>query len=97
MGENPVLIVQSVGIILSISCFNATGVAITKYASAAQRSTIDTCRTLLIWVISLMLGQETFDVPLSFGQAAGFVALVVGTLIYNEIWILPCEPLNKNT
>jgi hypothetical protein len=35
MGENPVLIAQSIGIICSISCFNATGVAITKYASAA--------------------------------------------------------------
>ena len=67
MRDHPVLIAQSIGIICSISCFNATGVAITKYASAAQRSTVDTCRTLLIWVISLMLKQETFDVPLSFG------------------------------
>lgn len=97
MGDHPILIVQSIGIICSISCFNATGVAITKYASAAQRSTVDTCRTLLIWLISLMLKQETFDVPLSFGQLAGFVALVVGTLIYNEILVLPCEALNKDT
>lgn len=97
MQDHPVLIAQSIGIICSISCFNATGVAITKYASAAQRSTVDTCRTLLIWVISLMLKQETFDVPLSFGQVAGFVALVVGTLIYNEIWVLPCASLNRNT
>ena len=97
MQDHPILIAQSIGIICSISCFNATGVAITKYASAAQRSTVDTCRTLLIWLISLALKQETFDVPLSFGQLAGFVALVVGTLIYNEIWVLSCEPLNKNT
>ena len=97
MGENPILIYQSLGIIVSISCFNATGVAITKYASAAQRSTVDTCRTLLIWIISLFLGSEKFDVPLSFGQLAGFVALVAGTLIYNEIWVLPCELFNKNT
>ena len=97
MQDHPILIAQSIGIICSISCFNATGVAITKYASAAQRSTVDTCRTLLIWLISLALKQETFDVPLSFGQLAGFVALVVGTLIYNEIWVLGCEPMNKNT
>lgn len=49
----PALLWMSIGIICSISCFNATGVSITKYASAAQRSTIDTCRTLFIWVISL--------------------------------------------
>lgn len=35
--------------------------------------------------------------PLSFGQLAGFIALVVGTLIYNEIWIMPCEPMSRNT
>jgi hypothetical protein len=35
MGQKPVLIAQSVGIIISIACFNACGVAITKYASAA--------------------------------------------------------------
>lgn len=53
MGDNKTLIVQSVGIIISIACFNACGVAITKYASAAQRSTVDTCRTLLIWFVSI--------------------------------------------
>jgi hypothetical protein len=82
---------------VSIACFNACGVAITKYASAAQRSTVDTCRTLLIWVISLMMGTESFLFPLSLGQVAGFGLLVLGTLIYNEILILPCEGLNKNT
>ena len=51
MGTHPEILYQSLGIIVSIACFNACGVAITKYASAAQRSTIDTCRTLLIWTI----------------------------------------------
>jgi len=97
MGEHPILIMQSIGIIISIAAFNACGVAITKYASAAQRSTIDTCRTLLIWVISLALGQEQFLVPLSFGQVAGFILLVMGTLIYNEIWVVPIEALSANT
>ena len=41
--------------------------------------------------------DEKFLVPLSFGQLAGFAALVLGTLIYNEIWIVPYEPLSKNT
>ena len=77
--------------------FNACGVAITKYASAAQRSTIDTCRTLLIWIIALMMGQEKFDIPLSFGEAGGFALLVTGTLIYNEIVVVPCGLMSFNT
>ena len=93
MGQNKWLIVQSVGIIMSISCFNATGVAITKYASAAQRSTIDTCRTLLIWIMSLAFLGEEF-LPL---EIVGFVLLVVGTLVYNEIVIVPIEFMKRNT
>ena len=57
-GNYPELVVYSVVIIFSIGAFNSTGVAVTKYASAAQRSTIDTCRTLLIWGVSLAIGWE---------------------------------------
>mgnify|MGYP001052241424 CR=1 FL=1 len=93
MGEHPWLIVQSVGIICSISCFNATGVAITKHASAAQRSTVDTCRTLLIWIMSLIFLGEEF-LPL---EILGFILLVAGTLVYNEIVIVPIGFMKKNT
>lgn len=92
MSENHTLIAQSIGIIFSIACFNACGVAITKYASAAQRSTIDTCRTLLIWIVSIAQGQEDF----LWGELFGFVLLVGGTLVYNEIVILPGY-FGKNT
>ena len=69
---------------LSIGSFNVSGITTTKYASAAQRSTIDTSRTFLIWIMSLLLGLETFlpwEIP-------GFILLVAGTLIYNEIVII---------
>ena len=71
--------------ILSIACFNSTGIAMTKYASAAQRSTIDTSRTLTIWILSLALGLEDFvawEIP-------GFILLVAGTLLFNEIVVFP--------
>lgn len=84
---------MSIGIILSISCFNATGVSITKYASAAQRSTIDTCRTLFIWVISLATGAEAFN----WGELFAFFLLVFGTLLYNEIIVMPIDFMRRNT
>jgi hypothetical protein len=93
MGENHVLILQSCFIIISIACFNATGVAITKFATAAQRSTVDTSRTLIIWVVSLGLGWETFLWP----ELIGFMLLVAGTLIYNEIVVVPVEFMMVNT
>jgi hypothetical protein len=86
MGVKPIIIVEFAISIISVAAFNSFGIATTKYASAAQRSTIDTSRTLLIWIFSCLLHLEPFEpwcIP-------GFVLLVVGTLLYNEIIIFPC-------
>ena len=93
MGENGMVIVLFILTMLSIAGFNVSGITTTKYASAAQRSTIDTSRTFLIWVMSLLLGLESFlpwEIP-------GFILLVMGTLIYNEIWVLKFWDFDKYT
>lgn len=85
MGENGLVILEILLTILSIACFNSCGIACTKYASAAQRSTIDTSRTLTIWIMSVLLGLEDFlpwEIP-------GFILLAIGTLLYNEIVVFP--------
>lgn len=97
MKEKPELIGMAIGIIFSIGSFNACGVAVTKFASAAQRSTIDTCRTLLIWIIFLGLPNDLGGEDFIWEQIIGFVLLVGGTLVYNEIVTLPCTILNQNT
>ena len=54
-GTNHILILLSCCICISIACFNSFGVAVTKHASAAQRSTIDTSRTFLIWIFFMLV------------------------------------------
>lgn len=49
--------------------------------SATSRSTIDTCRTLFIWLVSLVLGWESFK----WLQVVGFALLVYGTFLFNDI------------
>jgi hypothetical protein len=93
MANNGWIVFLSFGIICSIASFNVFGISTTKYASAAQRSTIDTSRTLLIWVISCLFLGETF-LPWSI---IGFVFLVFGTLLYNEIVVVPYFGLDTNT
>jgi len=66
---------------------------ITKYASAAQRSTVDTSRTLVIWVVFLIMGTEQFI----WAELFGFALLVAGTLVYNEIVVVPISFMNRNT
>ena len=65
----------------SNSGFNFFGLSVTRSVSATSRSTIDTCRTLFIWVVSLGLGWETFK----WLQVVGFVLLVYFTFLFNGI------------
>jgi hypothetical protein len=64
----------------SIALFNYFGLSVTKYVSATARSLTDTCRTLAIWIVSLMLGWEMLMWPISLLQVAGFGLLVYGTV-----------------
>ena len=85
MADNGLILVYTFGIMVSIAFFNVCGVTTTKLASAAQRSTVDTSRTVLIWIGSVLLGFEDFE-PWAI---PGFIVLVFGTLLYNEIVVLP--------
>lgn len=77
-GSNTILM-SSVFIMLSIAGFNFCGISLTHELSATARSTIDTCRTLSVWLIAILLGWESFH----FLQFLGFVVLVFGTLCFN--------------
>ncbi|TLD33115.1 hypothetical protein PspLS_00427 [Pyricularia sp. CBS 133598] len=81
MVENPKVLISSVLIMISIGGFNFFGLSVTRSVSATSRSTIDTCRTLFIWIVSLGLGWETFK----WLQVLGFGFLVYFTFLFNGI------------
>lgn len=74
------------------SGFNFFGLSVTRTVSATSRSTIDTCRTLFIWIVSLGLGWETFK----WLQVAGFALLVYFTFLFNGIVQPPFEFLKPD-
>ncbi|KAL2260043.1 hypothetical protein VTK26DRAFT_6087 [Humicola hyalothermophila] len=98
--------VSSILIMISIGGFNFFGLSVTRSVSATSRSTIDTCRTLFIWIVSLGLGWETFK----WLQVVGFVLLVYFTFLFNGVVqppfrflrvdeveeLLPEEPIEHN-
>lgn len=65
----------------------ASATAVTKSLSGAARATIDACRTLFIWLYALHAGWESFHAL----EVVGFVVLISGTSLYNEI-IKTCLP-----
>ena len=98
------LILESCFICVSIAGFNTCGVATTKYASAPQRSTIDTSRTVLIWLFCMIVPSKNsseywgkIHVDFKWLQLVGFILLVIGTLLYNEIIVLPFAGFDQNT
>ncbi|KAH8692777.1 hypothetical protein BGW36DRAFT_399578 [Talaromyces proteolyticus] len=87
--SNRQIIISSVLIMISIGGFNFFGLSVTRTVSATSRSTIDTCRTLFIWLVSLALGWENFK----WLQVVGFVLLVYGTFLFNDIVRPPLKAL----
>ncbi|VBB86527.1 Putative protein of unknown function [Podospora comata] len=104
--EYRAVFVSSLLIMISIGGFNFFGLSVTRSVSATSRSTIDTCRTLFIWIVSLGLGWETFK----WLQVVGFALLVYFTFLFNGIVqppfaflrvreveeLLPEEPIEHN-
>ncbi|KAL2371879.1 integral membrane protein [Blastomyces gilchristii SLH14081] len=94
MTTNRAIAVSSLLIMISIGGFNFFGLSVTRSVSATSRSTIDTCRTLFIWIISLGLGWESFK----WLQVVGFAMLVYGTFLFNDIVNPPlraCLPTDR--
>lgn len=98
MRRIPALAAAVATAILSMGLFNWFGVCITISLSGVTRLTIDACRTLLVWAGSLALGWERFS---SF-QLLGFLVLVCGATLYNELMAglleqpLRCSPLCRS-
>ncbi|RAO64393.1 uncharacterized protein BHQ10_000405 [Talaromyces amestolkiae] len=79
--HNRAIAMSSLLIMISIGGFNFFGLSVTRTVSATSRSTIDTSRTLFIWLVSLGLGWESFK----WLQVLGFALLVYGTFLFNNI------------
>ncbi|KAI2470572.1 integral membrane protein [Annulohypoxylon bovei var. microspora] len=107
MVEYKAVWVSSLLTMVSIGGFNFFGLSVTRSVSATARSTIDSCRTLFIWIVSLGLGWESFKGL----QVAGFALLVYFTFLFNGVVqppfkflqpteeveeLLPEEPIEHN-
>eukprot|EP00929_Paragymnodinium_shiwhaense_P027675 TRINITY_DN16195_c0_g2_i1.p1 TRINITY_DN16195_c0_g2~~TRINITY_DN16195_c0_g2_i1.p1 ORF type:complete len:430 (+),score=89.26 TRINITY_DN16195_c0_g2_i1:80-1369(+) len=93
-GSKP-LVVLTMTYMVSIATYNFFCLNVTKRISAVTRCLIDSCRMMVIWVVSLALyysGDTANGVPwtpYSWWQLGGFVLLVLGSLVYNEVLRLP--------
>jgi drug/metabolite transporter (DMT)-like permease len=99
LGNNGLLLFFAILYTLSISLFNYIGINITKQVSAAARAVVDTIRTVIVWLFFLTLPfvPEPSKEKFSWLQLSGFLVLLTGTLIYNEVFVLRCGGFNLYT
>ena len=82
--------------VIFIAAYNGFGITITKHMSATSRTTLKQTKIVLVWVFFLGYpgdGHESFK-PL---QLVGFIILVTGIMLYNEIIVIPLFGFNQNT
>lgn len=84
MKNNYQLVMAILGTVVSIAFFNFAGISVTKEISATTRMVLDSVRTLVIWMVSLMLSWQKFH----FLQIFGFAGLLFGMCLYNNILII---------
>ena len=102
---NPLLALFSLILIIDVSILNIAGVSITKYGSSAQRTTCDMLRNLFVWFFFMLVpirhdpnsGDAVYLEKFTFFQMIGFIILVIGVLIYNEILVIPYFGFNRFT
>lgn len=88
MGHNPTLALAQIGSIFSIAFFNFFGLSVTKEFSATTRMVMDSVRTVVIWAVSIGVKWQDF----SYLQVIGFIFLLSGTAVYNNLVSIPCLP-----
>ena len=88
MGDNWKLMFAVITHVISIALYNFVGINLTQLVSSTARAIVDTVRTVFVWLFFLIPspirvegGEEEFH----FLQFFGFILLIAGTLIYNEI------------
>lgn len=83
IGNNSYLFMTIVGIAFSIAFFNFAGISVTKEISATTRMILDSIRTIVIWIFSLLYGWQVFH----YLQLIGFTLLLIGMCCYNNVVI----------
>ena len=98
MWDNKALLIVYIFYVVSIALYNIVGINLTKLVSSTARAVVDTVRTVFIWVFFLYFTPvEGTHEEFHWLQLIGFMFVVCGTLVYNEIVTLPFWNLDYYT
>ncbi|KAL4456533.1 hypothetical protein ABPG74_000640 [Tetrahymena malaccensis] len=88
---NSYLLISQLIVLITIGFYAYSAVSVTKNLSAMVRSLIDVSRCLVVWIVGIVISifsEQQWESFNPFGiilQTVGFLFIVVGSLIYNQI------------
>ena len=98
MGDNVALLILYIFFVISIALYNLVGINLTKLVSSTARVVVDEVRTVFIWLFFILFTPvDGTHEEFHYLQLVGYIILVLGTLIYNEILVIPFYNLDYNT
>jgi hypothetical protein len=89
--HNPLILGMNLIYFSTIPLFNWVSFVYARFSTAAARTLVDACRTVVVWVVLVLVYytiSKTYGEPMtwwSFMEAFGFAAMVLGTTIHNNI------------
>merc|ERR1712039_34785 len=89
---------MGLAIVILSGALQGCGILTAKYLSNVHRWLLDSTRCTVVWVFGLSLHylwdrESTVGEPWtrrSYLQVVGFVVLIVGQLVFNDLVTLPC-------
>ena len=86
MGQSYEEILLHIAYAMFVMVFNFSGMEVTNHVSSATRSTFDSCRTILVWIVSFIVGWEKWDTASTLTRFLGFILVTLGVLLYNNVF-----------
>lgn len=89
------LFVWIIIVVVTMCIFNWSNVAMVKQVSCVFTGFMGSMPTITVWIVSILIGLEDFELQTSGIQMIGFVFLILGNFTYNEILEIKMFGLNK--
>lgn len=94
--NNSFTLIMLICSVIFIAGYNGFGITITKHMSATSRTTLKQTKIVLVWIFFLIYPKEGHE-SFKYLQLIGFIVLVTGIVLYNEILVIPFFGFDKST
>jgi drug/metabolite transporter (DMT)-like permease len=97
LARSPQVVIVFAIYVLAVAVYNQAGMIVTAWSGAVYRTLFEALRSAAVWVLSVCVHyiwpESGAGEPIGFIcllEGGGFVTMLTGTLIYNQMIELPC-------